>query len=505
MNVFHDVKMPLDATENDLKIKCAKMMHVPPQSLKTFNVLRKSLDARKKNDIKYVYSVEVGKEKIERKEYVIPKVSSDYRPIIVGFGPAGMICAYVLASAGLRPLVFERGESAEKRTKSVERFRLTGVLNPNSNAQFGEGGAGAFSDGKLTTGVGEKEKSRFILNLFVEHGADKNILIDAKPHVGTDKLLPMVISLRKEIERMGGEIFFEKQVTDVIVDGDKVRVIADGEYVTDSLVLAIGHSARDTYKMLHEKGFEMEAKAFSLGFRVEHLQKDLNKAMYGESFENPLLPPAEYKLVRHTEHGGVYTFCMCPGGYVMASSSEEGGIVTNGMSYHARDGKNANSAVLTTVEAGNTLFSGMEEQIRLERLAFELGGGNFKAPCQLLGDFLKGSETKKLGRIEPTYKPDVNFVRLDKYISEKSRLAFSEAFGAFGKSIRGFDCDDAVLTGFETRSSAPLRIVRDEKYQSTKFKCVYPCGEGCGYAGGIMSASIDGFRVAEAIIEKCKK
>ena len=496
--------MPLDATENDLKIKCAKMMRVSPQSLKTFNILRKSLDARKKNDIKYVYSVEASREKIEKKEYVIPKVSSDYRPIVVGFGPAGMLCAYVLAAAGLHPLVFERGESAENRTKSVETFRLTGVLNPNSNAQFGEGGAGAFSDGKLTTGVGEKEKSRFILNLFVEHGADKNILIDAKPHVGTDKLLPMVISLRKEIEKMGGEIFFGKQVTDIIFDGDLVRVVADGEYTTNNLVLAIGHSARDTYKMLYKKGFEMESKAFSLGFRVEHLQKDINRAMYGESFENPLLPPAEYKLVRHTEFGGVYTFCMCPGGYVMASSSEEGGIVTNGMSYHARDGKNANSAVLTTTPATDTLFGGMEEQIRLERLAYELGGGNFKAPCQLLGDFLKGKETTKIGRIEPTYKPDVSFARLDKYISENSRLAFAEAFGAFGKSISGFDTADAVLTGFETRSSAPLRIVRDENYQSTKFKSVYPCGEGCGYAGGIMSAAIDGFRVAEAIIEKCR-
>lgn len=494
--------MPLDATESEIKNKCAKMLHVPVGSLKTFNILRRSLDARKKNDIKYVYSVELGKEVVENKEYVIPKVSSEYRPIIVGFGPAGMISAYILAKAGLRPLVFERGESAEKRTQSVEQFRTFGILNTESNAQFGEGGAGAFSDGKLTTGVGEKEKSRYILNLFVEHGADKSILIDAKPHIGTDKLLPMVISLRKEIERLGGEVFFGKKVTDIVFDNGLARVIADGEYITDSIVLAIGHSARDTYKMLYQKGLEMESKAFSMGFRVEHLQNDINRAMYGESFENPLLPPAEYKLVKHTENGGVYTFCMCPGGYVMASSSENGGIVTNGMSYHARNGKNANSAVLTTVDAFSTLFGGMEEQIRFERLAYELGGGNFNAPCQLLGDFISGRGTTKIGKIEPTYKPDVNFARLDKYIPEKSRLAFVEAFASFGKSISGFDIPDAVLTGFETRSSAPLRILRNENFCSTKYPSVYPCGEGCGYAGGIMSAAIDGFRVAEAIISK---
>lgn len=504
MKILHDIKMPLDATESEIKNKCAKMLNVPVGSLRTFNILRRSLDARKKNDIKYVYSVEVGKEISDNKDYEIPKVSSDYRPIIVGLGPAGMISAYILAKAGLRPLVFERGESAEKRKQSVDQFRTFGILNTESNAQFGEGGAGAFSDGKLTTGVGEKEKSRYILKLFVEHGADKNILIDAKPHIGTDKLLPMVISLRKEIERLGGTVFFGRKVTDIVFDDDKVRVIADGEFVTDSLVLAIGHSARDTYKMLYQKGFEMESKAFSLGFRVEHLQKDINRAMYGEAFENPLLPPAEYKLVKHTMNGGVYTFCMCPGGYVMASSSEEGGIVTNGMSYHARGGKNANSAVLTTVEAGNTLFGGMEEQIRLERLAYELGGNNFNAPCQLLGDFLNGRATMKIGRVEPTYKPDVKFARLDKAIPEKSKLAFAEAFASFGKSISGFDAPDTVLTGFETRSSAPLRILRNENYSSTKNACIYPCGEGCGYAGGIMSASIDGFRVAEAIIEKYK-
>lgn len=505
MKILHDIKMPLCATEDEIKLRCAKKLNVSPKRIKTFKILRRSLDARKKDNICYVYSVGISFDVETENEYIIPMVSSRYRPIVVGFGPAGIISAYVLAKAGLRPIVLERGESADDRSVSVERFRAEGKLDPESNAQFGEGGAGAFSDGKLTTGIGEKEKSEFILKLFVEHGADKNILIDAKPHIGTDRLLPMVVSIRKEIEKLGGEIRFKTKVTDIIKDGNTVRVIADKEYITDSVVLAIGHSARDTYKMLHARDFVMEPKAFSLGFRIEHLQRDINRAMYGENFENPLLPPAEYKLVQHTPFGGVYTFCMCPGGYVTASSSEEGGIVTNGMSYYKRDGVNANSAVLTTVDAGKELFDGLEKQLYYERLAYSLGGNNYYAPCQLLGDFVSGNNSTKFDRVKPTYRPGVTFARLDKAIPTSTKSAFIEAFSVFGRKINGFDYSGAVLTGFETRSSAPLRVLRGDNYSAVGNACIYPCGEGCGYAGGIMSAGVDGLRVAETIIAKYKE
>ncbi len=504
MKILHDIKLPLNATVEDIKCKCAKMLKVSPKSFKTFKILRRSLDARKKDNICYVYSVGVSNVVENEEPLIIPKVTADYRPIIVGFGPSGMICAHILAMAGLKPIVLERGESAENRKKSVDDFRQNRVLNTESNAQFGEGGAGAFSDGKLTTGIGEKAKSDYILKLFVRHGADQNILIDSKPHIGTDKLLPMVVSIRKEIEALGGEIHFNTKVSNVEIKDNLAIVTADKEHKTDSVVLAIGHSARDSYKMLYNNGFEFEPKAFSLGFRIEHLQKDINKAMYGAAFENPLLPPAEYKLVKHTQNGGVYTFCMCPGGFVTATSSEDGGIVTNGMSYHARDGLNANAAVLTSVEAEPTIFGGLEKQLYYERLAYELGGSNYNAPCQLLGDFISGNSTTKIGKINPTYTPDVTFARLDKAITQKAKAAFVEAFASFGKSISGFDRNDAVLTGFETRSSAPLRILRNGLYRSTRFAPVYPCGEGCGYAGGIMSAGVDGFRVAEAIIQKYK-
>ena len=506
MKILHDIKMPLSATEEDVKNRCAKLLNLSPKRIRTFKILRRSLDARNKDRICYVYSVGISKEVEIEPEKIIPKASADYRPIVVGFGPAGMICAHVLAKAGLNPIVLERGESVNERKTTVEKFRESGELNVESNAQFGEGGAGAFSDGKLTTGIGEKDKADYILKLFVSHGADKNILIDAKPHIGTDKLLPMVESIRREIESLGGEVRFSEKVIDVKKKGSLVNVITTAaEYETDSLVLAIGHSARDTYKMLYANGFDMEPKAFSMGFRVEHLQREINRAMYGDSFENPALPPAEYKLVRHTPNGGVYTFCMCPGGFVTATSSENDGIVTNGMSYFARDGQNANSAVLTTVDAGHGVFDGVEKQLRYERLAFTLGGGNYNAPCQLLGDFLDGRNTLKTGRVQPTDTPNVTFARLDLAIPDRAKAAFSEAFAAFGKNIRGFDCRDAVLTGFETRSSAPLRILRKYDYSSVSDDCVYPCGEGCGYAGGIMSAGVDGYRVAEAIIIKYRK
>lgn len=302
MKILHDIKMPLSATEEDVKNRCAKLLNLSPKRIRTFKILRRSLDARNKDRICYVYSVGISKEVEIEPEKIIPKASADYRPIVVGFGPAGMICAHVLAKAGLNPIVLERGESVNERKTTVEKFRESGELNVESNAQFGEGGAGAFSDGKLTTGIGEKDKADYILKLFVSHGVDKNILTDAKPHIGTDKLLPMVESIRREIESLGGEVRFSEKVIDVKKKGSLVNVITTAaEYETDSLVLAIGHSARDTYKMLYANGFDMEPKAFSMGFRVEHLQREINRAMYGDSFENPALPPAEYKCKAHSE------------------------------------------------------------------------------------------------------------------------------------------------------------------------------------------------------------
>ena len=502
MQILRDIKLPIGADESELKAICAKKIGVSPLKLGTFRILRRSLDARKKNDIKYVYSVEVGKERSAPREYAIKKASSDRPPIVVGFGPAGMVAAYTLAKSGLAPIVIERGEDVPSRKAKVDIFRSGGSLDENSNAQFGAGGAGAFSDGKLNTGIGDRERQDFILNLFVASGAPEDILIDAKPHIGTDLLLPMVENIDKTIRDMGGSIYYKEKLLDVVNEGEFVRVITDkNEYVTDSLVLAIGHSARDTYRSLFARELKMEPKPFAVGFRIEHLQKDINVAMYGEDYD-PRLPTADYKVVSHTSYGGVYSFCMCPGGYVTATSSEKGGVVTNGMSYSRRDGVNANAALLTQTGVGAGLFDGMEEQIRLERLAFEAGGSDYSAPCQLLKDFLARKTSVEYGKVKPTYTPEPKFARLDKLFTENAYNAFASAFSDFGRRIKGFDDGDALLTGVETRSSAPLRILRNDNLFSPSCSAIYPCGEGCGYAGGIMSAAVDGLKVAEAIIDK---
>ena len=503
MTILRDVKLPIGATEEELKEVCAAKIGISVKDLGTFRILRRSLDARKKKEIKYVYSVEVGREKVESKEYPIPCAKSDRPPIVIGFGPAGMIAAYVLAKSGLRPIVLERGEDVYTRKSKVDAFRAGGALDEESNAQFGAGGAGAFSDGKLNTGIGDRDKQDFVLETFVKAGAPKDILIDAKPHVGTDLLLPMVNNIAEMITSLGGEIRYKSKVIDIICENDKARVITENaEFVTDSVILAIGHSARDTYKALYARGLEMTSKPFAVGFRIEHLQKDIDKAMYGAYSFELNLPPAEYKAVSHTPYGGVYSFCMCPGGYVTATSSETGGVVTNGMSYSKRDGVNANSALLTELEVGGGLFDGMEEQARLERLAFELGGKNYGAPCQLLRDFSEGKPSVSYGKVKPTYLPKPRFARLDKIFTDKARKAFSSAFSDIGKRIVGFDRPDALLTGVETRSSAPLRISRGADFTSLSSPYIYPCGEGCGYAGGIMSAAVDGLKVAEAVITK---
>ncbi|NCA67416.1 MAG: hypothetical protein EOM87_05075 [Clostridia bacterium] len=493
--------------EKDLINIAAKKAGWKSSEIAAFFITRRSIDARKKSDIKLVFSVELSKSRESKAQRVIKtiKKSFDYPPIVVGFGPAGIFAAHTLALSGANPVVIERGDNVDARRSKVASFWQNGELCVESNVQFGEGGAGAFSDGKLNTGTGDNERQKYVLNTLINFGAPKNIEYDNKPHIGTDKLGNVVKAMREDIIARGGKVYFNTKVTDIIATKEGVKVICgDKEYVTRHLILALGHSARDTHRMLHDRGFEMEAKAFAVGMRIEHLQKDIDRAMYGESAGHPALGSADYKLVKHTGYGGVYSFCMCPGGYVIASSSENGTVVTNGMSNNKRDGINANSAILAGVtpkDFGEGLFDGLKYQEALERKAYDSGGGGFYAPCQLLGDFLKGRQSASFGKIQPTYKPGTRFSRLDNLFGAKISNAFREAFVGFDNSIRGFSAPDAVLTGVETRSSSSLRVLRGEDYASVSSKYVFPCGEGCGYAGGIMSSAVDGMRIAEKIID----
>lgn len=504
MERIRNIIIDLDK-ENCLKKTVAKAVGWKESDIASFYIVKRSIDARKRNNIKLVFTVDISKRKEQRDIHQIKqlKTSMEYPPIVVGFGPSGMFAAHTLAVAGAAPIVLERGDDVDSRREKVNTFWGNGILDSNSNVQFGEGGAGAFSDGKLTTQTNDNERQLYILSNMVDFGANKEIIYDSKPHIGTDKLSVLVKNLRNDIIAKGGTVKFNAKVSDIVLCNDGVRVIADKEYFTKHLILATGHSARDMYRLLYEKGFAMQAKPFAIGARIEHLQKDINEALYGKYANHPALRAADYKLVRHTSNGGVYSFCMCPGGYVIASSSEEGEIVTNGMSYADRSGVNANAAILKGVTAkdyGDNLFDGVEYQRALERKAYELGGGSYYAPCQLLGDFFKGRKSSAFGEINPTYRPGTNFARLDKLLGESITAAFREAFVEFSKSIEGYDDYKAVLTGVETRSSSPIRILRGENYRSITSPFVYPCGEGAGYAGGIMSAAVDGMKVAESIV-----
>ena len=518
---IRDIELPPEHNVNQLQFEAAQLLKVPNSKVRGLKLVKRSVDARKKPDIKIIYTVDVAidgnEEKIIRKSgckrasiapisyYKLPQCSAvpEKRPVVVGFGPAGMFAAFVLAKAGLRPIVLERGEDAQSRHEKVQKFWETGELDVRSNVQFGEGGAGTFSDGKLNTGV-NNPRIAWILEQFVKCGARENILYDAKPHVGPDVLLTVVQNLRGWIISLGGEVRFNTQVTGICKDRGRLTalVLENGEKIEcDHAIFAIGHSARDTFQMLDAENIPMEPKPFAMGVRIEHKQTTIDAAQYGRI--DPVLPPADYKLVKHLEDGTVYTFCMCPGGFVVAAASEEGRVVTNGMSYADRDGENANAALLVTVNPeefpyeGN--LGGMKWQRELEETAYQLSG-SYRAPAQRVGDFLAGRASVGAGGVQPTYKPGVHWCDLNQVLPEKISRSLKAALPLLDGNLSGFAGEDAVLTAPETRSSSPVRIIRGEDRQS-ELKGFYPCGEGAGYAGGIMSAAIDGIMSAEAVIK----
>ena len=520
---IREISLPPEHNVAQLSYEAAQALRISVSKIRKLTIVRRSVDARKKPDVRIVYTVDVAVDGSENKilkqsgckraglvndkYYKVPKCDKNpaCRPVVVGFGPAGMFAALVLAIAGLRPLVLERGEDAISRHEKVQRFWKTGELDPKSNVQFGEGGAGTFSDGKLNTGV-NNPRIGWILEQFVKAGAREDILFDAKPHVGTDVLLTVVQNIRQRIISLGGEVRFCTQVTGIARENGAVtglEINGNERIACDRVILAIGHSARDTFCYLQETGIPLEAKPFAMGVRIEHTQQVIDGSQYG--CYNPVLPPADYKLVKHLEDETVYTFCMCPGGYVVAAASEEGGVVTNGMSYADHEGENANAALLVTLNPkdfpSDDPLAGMYWQREIEQKAFAAGGGNYRAPAQTVGDFLQKKPSDGAGTVIPTYKPGVKWCDLHDVLPEKITGALKEALPQLDNNLKGFAHPDSVLTAPETRSSSPVRIVRDESKQSTGVRGLYPAGEGAGYAGGIMSAAIDGIMCAEALLE----
>jgi uncharacterized FAD-dependent dehydrogenase len=558
-----EIKLPLTSatdkghTEAEIRAAVIKKLAINAADLLEFAIFKRGVDARKASAILLVYSLDVkvnGEAKVLAKlsrdphvkpapdtsyKFVIPAPSplqvkgvqltstlpspfkgegqgggKKHRPIVIGLGPAGLFAALILAQSGFKPIILERGKAVRERTKDTFNFWRKGELNPESNVQFGEGGAGTFSDGKLYSQIKDpKFYGRKVLQEFVKAGAPPEILYASHPHIGTFRLVGMVEEMRKTIESLGGEIRFQAKVDDIEIGVNsqghnqvQAVVLATGERIaTNHLVLAVGHSARDTFEMIHKKGIYIEAKPFSIGFRIEHPQSLIDHARFGANAQHPILGAADYKLVHHASNGrSVYSFCMCPGGTVVASASEPGCMVTNGMSQYSRNERNANAGIVVGITpevdfAGDAL-AGMELQRKWERQAYALGGSNYAAPGQLIGDFLANIPSTQFGEVTPSYTPGVHLTNLDSALPEFAISAIRQAIPAFAKQIKGFDLHDGLLTGVETRTSSPIRIKRnDDDLQSINTQGLYPCGEGAGYAGGILSAGVDGIRVAEAV------
>ena len=533
-----ELRLPLIHAEEALRPAILSRLGVGPAALKNFRVFKRSFDARKRAAVVLIYTVDCELldeaallARMAGDPHVKPAPDMRYhfvghapaqglaagrpRPVVIGFGPCGIFAALVLAQMGLRPIVLERGRPVRERTKDTWGLWRQGVLDPESNVQFGEGGAGTFSDGKLWSQISDpRHLTRKVLDEFVKAGAPEEILFVGKPHIGTFRLVGVVEKMRAELLALGAEVRFGQRVTDVLIEAGHIRgvTLASGEQLrADHVVLALGHSARDTFAMLHERGVFMEAKPFSVGFRIEHPQSLIDKARFGPSAGHPILGAADYKLVHHAGNGrSVYSFCMCPGGTVVAATSEVGRVATNGMSQYSRNERNANAGVVVGIspqdyrrdanatDAVNPL-DGLAFQRDWESAAFELGGGGYRAPGQLVGDFIKGQRSSELGTVMPSYQPGVCLTDLATSLPAYVIAALREALPAFERQIKGFALPDAVLTGVETRTSSPLRITRGKDHQSLNTQGLYPAGEGAGYAGGIMSAGVDGIEVAEAV------
>jgi uncharacterized FAD-dependent dehydrogenase len=537
---LNELTLPLEHPADALRPAILARLGIPSADLIRFEIYKRGIDARKPYAILFVYTVDVevrdqdsvlARAKRNAKLGITPDTEYKFvaratasaaqasRPIVIGMGPAGLFAGLILAQSGFRPLILERGKAVRERTKDTFKMWRQGILDTESNTQFGEGGAGTFSDGKLYSQVKDpKHYGRKVLREFVESGAPEEILFVSRPHIGTFRLVAMVERMRAKIIALGGEIRFESRVDEIefeqiAASGDDVRsqrvsgvALASGERIaTDHLVLAVGHSARDTFTMLHRHHVHIEAKPFSIGFRIEHPQSLINKCRYGSNADNPLLGAADYKMVHHARNGrSVYTFCMCPGGTVVAATSEEGRVVTNGMSQYSRSERNANAGIVVGITPeedypGDPL-AGVAFQRFWESRAYELGGRNYEAPGQLVGDFLAKRPSTALGSVTPSYTPGVHLCDLSTALPDYAITAIREAIPAFAKQIKGFDLQDAVLTAVESRTSSPIRITRDDQdFQSLNTLGLFPCGEGAGYAGGILSAGIDGIKVAEAV------
>jgi uncharacterized protein len=522
-----EIKLPLDHPEDAIEMAILKKLKITPEELISYSIFKRSYDARKKTEIVLVYILDV---EITQEQQVLPRFKKDphvvitpnmsyrfvatapsnltIRPIVIGTGPCGMFAGLMLAQMGFRPIILERGKTVRDRTVDTFGFwKKKAQFNPESNVQFGEGGAGTFSDGKLYSQVKDPQHyGRQVLTELVNAGASPEILYVNKPHIGTFKLVGIVQNLRATIESLGGEIRFQSRVDDIHIENGKVRglTLANGEYMASHhIVLAVGHSARDTFQMLFDRGVYIEAKPFSIGFRIEHPQPLIDQCRFGDYAGHKLLGAADYKLVHHCKNGrSVYSFCMCPGGLVVAATSEIGRVVTNGMSQYSRNERNANSGIvvgITPEDYPGHPLAGIAFQRRLEEQAFELGGGTYDAPGQRVGDFLANRPSTALGTVQPSYTPGVHLTDLSQSLPDYAIEAIREALPAFDKQIKGFAMEDAMLTGVETRTSSPIRIKRKEDYQSLNTEGLYPAGEGAGYAGGILSAGIDGIKVAEAV------